>query len=336
MDYSIIKNNTKNFSTQKGCLIMKKSVKEILKLFAMEEIRVPLDLEESKILNLYRDCKSKYKKEYKKEYKIILKEYKDKLLNDPDFYENDHGNIWYKFKNILRYNIDNGDIDFFDFTLELSLDKKTKKVFKKNYYDDINAVTVSPAKICIDTNTISNRAKKLGLYDIRRFLISEVSKSLKYLDTLYSTSMLVPDFPVFDKRSNLLCAEDIELIAEKILLYIIYTVCGIDTLFECDENWVDIIKVPLVMHPEYSIKISAPVGSDEKGYDEENDEEDSDDDEEGENESDVIKSVILDSLFKDSNNDKSDSSEETTAKANEDASKPENESEGKTDDTGDV
>ena len=78
---------------------MKKSVKEILKLFAKEEIGVPLDLEESKILNLYRDCKSKYKKEYKKEYKSILKEYKDKLLNDPDFYETAHGNFWYKRNN---------------------------------------------------------------------------------------------------------------------------------------------------------------------------------------------------------------------------------------------
>ena len=315
---------------------MKKSAKEILKLFAKEEIGVPLDLEESKIFDLYKDCKSKYKKEYKKEYKSILREYKNELLNDPNYYELAHGHIWFKFKNMLHYHIDNGDIDFFDFTLELSLDKKAKKVFKKNYYDDINVVAVSPAEIFIDINTISNRAQELGLYDIRRFLISEVSKSLKYLDTLYSTSMLVPNFPVFDKRSNLLCAEDIERVAERILLYIIYKVCRIDTLFESDGYGLDIIKAPLVMHPEYCIKISADAGSDEEEYDEEDTEEDSEDDED-KNESDIIKSVILDSLFKGSNNDKSDSSEETTAKSDEDASKPENESEGKSDDnTSDV
>lgn len=301
---------------------MKKSAKEILKLFAKEEIGVPLDLEESKIFDLYKDCKSKYKKEYKKEYKSILREYKDELLNDPNYYELAHGHIWYKFKNMLHWDNDNDINNFFDFTFVLVLDKKAKgKVFKKNYYDDVAAISHSNLSFSVK-DIIDCDEEEGGLYDVRRFIIEQVSESLKCLDKLYSTSTLVPDFQVFNKKSNLLCAEDIEHISESILRYIIYTSCEME-LYESDEYGLDIINVPLYMHPEYSIKIEADVDSDEEEYDEERDDD---------NESDVIKSVILDSLFKDSNNDKSDSSEETTAKVSEDASKPENESEEKSDD----
>lgn len=304
---------------------MKKSVKEILKLFAMDEIGVPLEPEENKIFELYKDCESKYKKEYKKEYKSILREYKDELLNAPKYNALTRG-CWYKF----RYESDISN--FFNFTLKLVLDKKAKgKVFKKNYYDDVAAISYSNLSFSVK-DIIDGAKKGVDLYDIRRFIIEQVSESLKCLDELYSTSAMVPNFQVFNKKSNLLCAEDIEHISDSILRYIIYTSCEME-LYESDEYGLDIINVPLEMHPEYSIKIEADVDSDEEEYDEEEDSEDEDeDDEDDENESDIIKSVILDSLFKDSNNGKSDSSEETIAKADEDATKSENESEEKTND----
>lgn len=239
----------------------KKKIKAILKVLAKEELGCNLNKSEEETLALYGDCRGKYTSKYKKTYKKCVKKLMKKIHEE----SMNPQNLWdysaISWEDIFKY-LESKEKYAFTFEFHLLLDSKKKKVFKKHYFDDLKEMG---AYMTVYSDEMLNEIEEdRAISPIRRLLLQKVSESLDSLDMLYNTCELLRYRYSFKNiKSNFLCVEDIEEIAETILRWIIHPVlCNTDSLgmmqttvtnFNDDEDTKFHIK--LKIHPEYTMII---------------------------------------------------------------------------------